>query len=192
MENKKIRAVEELDDISSMDAYKVAIDAGISKERALETLSFFSRDNARTPMQWSGQAHAGFTSGEPWLRENPNYREINVEEQQERGDSVLSYYKELIALRKDPAYKETIVYGGFEPLPDCGHNVIAYCRTGAEQTILVAANFNLAEREIALPAAPDGGNYQTGKTLLANEGEPAAAEGILRLRGLQAAVVLLK
>ena len=53
MENKKIRNVEELDDISSMDAYKVAIDAGISKERALETLSFFSRDNARTPMQWS-------------------------------------------------------------------------------------------------------------------------------------------
>ena len=192
MENKKIRSVEELDDISSMDAYKVAIDAGISEERALETLSFFSRDNARTPMQWSAQEHAGFTAGDPWLKENPNYREINVQEQRGREDSVLSYYKKLIALRKDPVYKETIVYGGFEPLPDCGHNVVAYLRTGAEQTILVAANFNLAEREITLPAAPDGKNHKAGKTLLANEGEPAAADGVLRLGGLQAAVVLLK
>ena len=192
MENKKIRSVEELDDISSMDAYKVAIDAGISRERALETLSFFSRDNARTPMQWSAREHAGFTSGEPWLKENPNYREINVEEQLRREDSVLSYYKELIALRKDPAYKETIVYGGFEPVPDCGHNVIAYLRTGEEQTILVAANFNLEEREIALPAAPDKKNCEAAKILLANEGEPAAADGVLRLGGLQAAAVLLK
>ena len=189
MENKKIRTVGELDDISSLDAYKVAIDAGISEEKALETLSFFSRDNARTPMQWSAGAHAGFTSGEPWLKENPNYREINVQEQQGREDSVLAYYKKLIALRKDPAYRETIVYGGFEPVPDCGHNVIAYLRTGEEQTILVAANFNLDEREVALPGASSGA---LSETLLVNEGEASADGGVLRLRGLQAAVILLK
>ena len=189
MENKKIRTVEELDDISSIDAFKVAIDAGISEERALETLSFFSRDNARTPMQWSAEAHAGFTSGEPWLKENPNYREINVQEQQGREDSVLGYYKKLIALRKDPAYKETIVYGGFEPVPDCGHNVIAYFRTGEDQTILVAANFNLEEREIALPGALDGAFCET---LLVNDGKVTADGGVLRLQGLQAAVILLR
>jgi oligo-1,6-glucosidase len=140
-------------------------------------------------MQWSAGAHAGFTSGEPWLKENPNYREINVQEQQGREDSVLWYYKKLIALRKDPAYKETIVYGGFEPVPDCGHNVIAYFRTGEDQTILVAANFNLEEREIALPGALDGAFCET---LLVNDGKVTADGGVLRLQGLQAAVILLR
>ena len=140
-------------------------------------------------MQWSAEEHAGFTSGEPWLRENPNYREINVQEQEEREDSVLSYYKELIALRKDPAYKETIVYGGFEPVADCGHNVIAYLRTGEDQKILVAANFNLEEREIALPGDLDGA---LSETLLVNEGKVTIDGGMLRLKGLQAAAILLK
>ena len=166
----------------------MAVDAGISKERALETLTFFSRDNARTPMQWNEEAHAGFTKGEPWLAENPNYTCINVQEQLGREDSVLAYYKKLIALRKDPGYKETFVYGAFEPLPDCGHNVIAYLRKGGAQTILVAANFNTGERQIKLPA----GGCTGGKTLLVNEGEAAFDGSVLTLKGLQAAVILLK
>ena len=113
MENKKIRSVQELDDISSIDSYQVARRAGLTDEEALETITFHSRDNARTPMQWSDEEHAGFTTGEPWLKENPNYTQINVQEQLGREDSVLSFYKKLIALRKDPAYKDTFVYGDF-------------------------------------------------------------------------------
>ena len=191
MENKKIRSVKELDDISSIDAYKVATDAGVSPERALEVLSFHSRDNARTPMQWSAAEHAGFTSGQPWLAENPNYERINVEEQQSRADSVLSYYKQLIALRKDPAFKETLVYGDFEPCADCGHNTIAYLRRSKEQTILVAANFNAGEAAVKLPAAPDGSAYNGGKLLLGSGAEAAVQDGSVRLSGLGAAVILL-
>ena len=192
MENKKIRSVEELDDISSIDAYKVAIDAGVTQERALEVLSFHSRDNARTPMQWSAAEHAGFTAGDPWLAENPNYKQINVEEQLSRGDSVLSYYRQLIALRKDPAYKETIVYGDFVPCGGCGHNTIAYLRKGEGQTILVAANFNTAGTKIELPAGPDGSRYTGGRLLLGNGGEAAIEDGSVRLEGLGAAVFLLE
>ena len=187
MENKKIGSVEELDDISSIDAYNVAIEAGVSKEKALETLSFYSRDNARTPMQWSAEPHAGFTKGEPWLKENPNYREINAKEQAGREDSVLSFYKELIALRKNEAFKETLVYGDFEPLMEEEHNVIAYLRRGEGQTILVAANFNKEEREVALPEDLAGCGMQV---LLTNGGTPETGSGIVRLEGLQAAVIL--
>ena len=189
MENKKIGTVEELDDISSIDAYKVAIDAGVPKERALETLTFYSRDNARTPMQWSAERHAGFTGGEPWLRENPNYKEINVEEQAGREDSVLAFYKELIALRKNEEFKETLVYGDFEPLMEEEHNVIAYLRRSEEQTILVAANFNKEEKTVVLPESFAGCG---GRLILSNGGAPVTGDGTVRLEGLQAAVILMK
>lgn len=191
MENKKITSVKELDDISSIDAYKVATDAGLSEEQALEVLSFHSRDNARTPMQWNAEEHAGFTTGKPWLAENPNYKDINVKKQQEDSDSVLSYYKKLVALRKDPSYKETIVYGDFIPCEDCGHNLIAYLRRSEEQTILVAANFGLEEQTIKLPATENGKVYAGGKTLLDNGGKAVVSDGAVCLGGSAAAVILL-
>ena len=192
MENKKIRSVQELDDISSIDSYQVARRAGLTDEEALETITFHSRDNARTPMQWSDEEHAGFTTGEPWLKENPNYTKINVQEQQGREDSVLSFYKKLIALRKEPAYKDTFVYGDFVPLKDCGHNVIAYLRKSAEQTILVAGNFNAQELELKLPHGADGSVFKGGKILLDNGKELYAADGRLHLAGFAAAAVLLE
>ena len=192
MENKKIRSVQELDDISSIDSYQVARRAGLTDEEALETITFHSRDNARTPMQWSGEEHAGFTTGDPWLRENPNYSQINVQEQQGREDSVLSFYKKLIALRKDPAYKDTFVYGGFVPVEDCGHNVIAYLRESGEQTILIAGNFNPQDVVLKLPLKADGSAFMGGKVLLDNGKEVNAAGGELRLAGLSAAAVLLE
>ena len=192
MENKKIRSVQELDDISSIDSYQVARRAGLTDEEALETITFHSRDNARTPMQWSGEEHAGFTTGDPWLRENPNYTQINVREQQGREDSVLSFYKKLIALRKDPAYKDTFVYGGFVPVEDCGHNVIAYLRESGEQTILIAGNFNPQDVVLKLPLKADGSTFMGGKVLLDNGKEVNAAGGELRLAGLSAAAVLLE
>ena len=192
MENKKIRSVQELDDISSIDSYQVARRAGLTDEEALETITFHSRDNARTPMQWSGEEHAGFTTGDPWLRENPNYTQINVQEQQGREDSVLSFYKKLIALRKDPAYKDTFVYGGFVPVEDCGRNVIAYLRESGEQTILIAGNFNPQDVVLKLPLKADGSAFMGGKVLLDNGKEVNAAGGELRLAGLSAAAVLLE
>ena len=192
MENKVIRSVKELDDISSIDAYNVARRAGLTDEEALETLSFHSRDNARTPMQWSSAEHAGFSTADPWLKENPNYVRINVQEQLGREDSVLNYYKKLVALRKDPQHKETIVYGDFIPCESCGSGVIAYLRKGAAQTILIAGNFNPDPVTAELPRRADGTAYTAGKLLLGNGKEAAVADGSVSIEGFGAAVILLE
>ena len=166
--------------------------AGLTDEEALETLSFHSRDNARTPMQWSSAEHAGFSTADPWLKENPNYVRINVQEQQEREDSVLNYYKKLVALRKDPLYKETIVYGDFVPCENCESGVIAYLRKSAGQTILVAGNFNPDHVTQELPRKADGTAYTEGKLLLGNGKKAAVANGSMSIEGFGAAVLLLE
>ena len=115
MENFPFSSIDEIDDISTLDEYQVALDAGLTPEDALRAVAKFSRDNARTPMQWSDADHAGFTTGTPWLKVNPNYTSINVKDQLDDPDSVRSFYKKLIALRKAPEFKETVVYGTLEP-----------------------------------------------------------------------------
>lgn len=117
-----------MDDISSKTEYKVALEAGVSEEEAMEVVRLYSRDNARTPMQWNGTSHSGFTTGTPWLKENPNYRQINVEEQKERGDSVFQFYRSLIALRKNPDYEDSLIYGACIPYLREQKNLMAYLR----------------------------------------------------------------
>lgn len=124
MENVPFKSIDEVDDISTLDEYKVALDAGLAPDAALKAVARRSRDNARTPMQWSDGKNAGFTTGTPWLRVNPNYTAINVEKEAQNPDSVLNFYKKLIALRKDPEYKETVVYGALEPFMKERHNLM--------------------------------------------------------------------
>lgn len=150
MENIPFSSIEEVDDISSLDEYQVALDAGLTPEDALKAVARFSRDNARTPMQWSGAAHAGFTTGTPWLRVNPNYTSINAAAQMGDPDSVFHFYRKLIRLRKDPAYKETIVYGVLEPAFREQRNLMAYYRRG-DKTLLVIGNFQNEEQAVTLP-----------------------------------------
>ena len=150
MENIPFSSIDEVDDISSLDEYQVARDAGLSPEDALKAVARFSRDNARTPMQWSDAAHAGFTTGKPWLRVNPNYLSINAAAQLEDPDSVFHFYQKLIRLRKDPVYKETIVYGTLEPAFREQHNLMAYYRRG-DKTLLVIGNYQSGKQAVTLP-----------------------------------------
>ena len=152
MENVPFKSIDEVDDISTLDEYKVALDAGLTPEAALKAVARRSRDNARTPMQWTGGENAGFTAGTPWLRANPNYTSINVEDERKDPDSVFHFYRQLIALRKNPEYKETVVYGALEPFMEDRHNLMAYYRKG-DKTLLVAGNYQWEEQEITLPAA---------------------------------------
>ncbi len=152
MENLPVASIDEVDDISARNEYQVALSAGLTPEAAIKAISAYSRDNARTPMQWSDEKNAGFTTGTPWLKVNPNYTAINAEAQTKDPDSVYSFYKKLIALRKDPSYKETIVYGALEPLWQERHNLMAYYRKGTP-TLLVVGNYQREEQEIVLPAA---------------------------------------
>ena len=185
MENVPFSSIDEIDDISTLDEYQVALNAGLSPADALHAVAKFSRDNARTPMQWSGEANAGFTTGKPWLKVNPNYTSINAADQLEDPDSVRSFYKELIALRKDPDYKETVVYGELKPYLEEQHNLMAYYRKG-EQTLLVIGNYQMEEQTVELPSE----YHSEYKKILLNNYPELVQEGTtLILHGYQAVVL---
>ncbi len=181
MENVPFTSIDEVDDISTLDEYKIALNAGLSPEQALKAVSKYSRDNARTPMQWTNQPNAGFTTGTPWLKVNPNYTTINAAAQQDDPDSVRSFYKQLIALRKNAEYKETIVYGILEPVWEDRHNLMAYYRKG-EKNILVIGNFQKEEQTVELPSA-------FKKVLLNNDSSFKIEGNQLFLNGYQAVIL---
>ena len=181
MENVPFTSIDEVDDISTLDEYKIALNAGLSPEQALKAVSKYSRDNARTPMQWTNQPNAGFTTGTPWLKVNPNYTTINAAAQQDDPDSVRSFYKQLIVLRKNEEYKETIVYGILEPVWEDRHNLMAYYRKG-EKNILVIGNFQKEEQTVELPSA-------FKKVLLNNDSSFKIEGNQLFLNGYQAVIL---
>ena len=141
MQNARWNSADEFDDISTKDQYRMAREAGLSDAEALAVCSAMSRDNARTPMQWKDAPQAGFTSGTPWLKVNDNYPVINVEKEEGQPDSVLHYYRKLIALRKSGEYRELFTYGKFEPAYENADHVMAYYRILQGRRVLVAANF---------------------------------------------------
>lgn len=145
MQNCRMSTVNEYDDISTLSEYRLALDAGLTEEEALEVCYQNSRDNARTPMQWDDTENAGFTSGTPWLKVNPNYKTINVKEQKQHSDSVLNYYRKLIALRKSDSCREIFTYGAFIPLFEEEPRIFAYERRLGDQAIKVIANFGQKE-----------------------------------------------
>lgn len=182
MENIAVHSIDEVDDISSIDSYRVALDAGLSEKDALHLIEKYGRDNARTPFQWSNAEHTGFTTGTPWLRTNPNFPEINYEAEKDDPDSVFHYYKKLIRLRKSEEYKDALVYGDFTPYLEETHNLIAYFRTGESKQMLVLANFQNEPRTIALPGKV--------KTVALNNLPDAAINGDeISLEGYQAVVL---
>ena len=183
MENVPFKSIDEVDDISTLDEYKVALDAGLAPDAALKAVARRSRDNARTPMQWSDGKNAGFTTGTPWLRVNLNYTAINVEKEAQDPDSVLNFYKKLIALRKDPEYKETVVYGALEPFMEERHNLMAYYRKW-DKTLLVVGNYQWDEQEIELPGA-------CKKVLINNYPDVVIDGNKIKLHGYQVLVLEL-
>ena len=141
MRNAKWNSMEEFDDISTKDQYHTAREAGLSDQEALEVCSRMSRDNARTPMQWTSGENGGFTKGTPWLKVNPLFKDVNVEAQEQDPDSVLNYYRKLVALRKSDELKEVFTYGEFLPEYENVDGVMAFYRKDEFKCILVAANF---------------------------------------------------
>ena len=152
MRNCPMDSIEDYDDINTKDQYRTALEAGCTEEEALDACIRYSRDNARTPMQWSHEKEAGFTTGKPWLKVNPNYTEINVEDQLNDEDSVLHFYKKLIALRKSEAYRETLIFGRFVPAFEADEEVFAFYRESESgDRVFIAANFGKEEKTLTLP-----------------------------------------
>lgn len=150
--------LEEYRDIETLGMYRKYKALGWPEEKILRSIHARSRDNARTPMQWSGAENAGFTTGTPWLKVNPNYKTINADNQLSDPDSVFSYYQRLIRLRKGhPVFRE----GTFRLVLADHEDIFAYTRTTATAQLLVVCNFRGADIEdpLAIGEIPILCNY---------------------------------
>lgn len=180
MTNVPFESLEEFRDIESINAYQEYTENGIiAPDDMMKYLRYKSRDNARTPMQWDDSANAGFTDGTPWIKVNPNYMEINVQEQINRKDSVFHYYQKLIALRKK---NPIIVYGKFELLLPEDEDIFMYIRSYENEKLLVLCNFSDRERMAEIP-----GEFVNGDIWISNY-EDAKPEKEICLRAYEAVV----
>lgn len=148
MTNCPIDDIAEAKDIETINMYNERISSGFTKEEILESINAKGRDNARTPMQWNAREHAGFTTGIPWLRVNPNYKEINAEEALADQDSVFYMYKKLIDLRRK---HDIIVWGDYELVEKTPEHVFAYSRIYEDQQWLVICNMSSEKQTFTVP-----------------------------------------
>ena len=151
MENQVFESVEDFDDIATINGYHVAKEAGLSEEEALAAIANYSRDNARTPMQWSAEPGLGFSDGPAWLISPKPDVAINVEDQEKDPNSILNYYRQLTALYRHPLYGNTIRFGDMIPAYRDRENIIAFERRG-DKRLLVVSNFQNRQATLELPA----------------------------------------
>lgn len=153
-------------DIESHNAYKILCDEGIHPADAFKIITKKSRDNSRTPMQWTSGANAGFTSGKPWLRPT-SHDEINVEAEEREGQ-ILPFYRRLVQLRHD---MPLIAEGTYEPFAREHESVYAFVREHEGQRLLVLNNFYGTETSLTIPVA-----FAAGSVLLSNYGQTELGE----------------
>ncbi len=153
MTNAGFTSLDQYRDVESINHYHILRARGLHEDSVYDILRVHSRDNARTPMQWDTSAHGGFTTAEPWLSVNPNHTRINAAAQVDDPESVFSYYRKLIALRKQ---YDVIAYGDFAPLSEDHPSVLAYTRRFHGEQLVVVNNFYRTEVDWNCPIALNG------------------------------------
>jgi len=182
MTNASFASIEDFRDIESLNHYAAAVARGDPPEHVLGSLRAASRDNARTPMQWDGSGHAGFTTGTPWMAVNANHAEINAQAEVSDGDSVFHHYRQLIELRHT---EPVVVHGDFRMLLTDHRWVYAFVRRHRGTELLVLANFSGAPVEIEIP---DADRWQDTELMLANVPQPEALRARLTLQHWEARI----
>lgn len=162
MTNVRFQSIDEYDDVATKNLYRLKAANGMEHKEIMEIIWASSRDNSRTPMQWSSEHNAGFTDQTSWLKVNPNYKNINVELQQKDGNSVLNFYKKMIALKKA---NEVFTYGRYDLLLEEDPQMYAYIRTLDFEKVIVMAN--LSNRSVDIKKDL-GFSYQYHQLLLNN------------------------
>lgn len=187
MTGARFESIEDYNDIAMKNKYRELVDAGMDAEQALTVLQPLSRDNSRTPFHWDSSANAGFTSGDPWIKVNPNYKEINVDAALKDTDSIFYFYKKLIELRK--TYK-VFVYGDYQPVLESEEQLYAFTRTYTGETLLFIANFSESGHSINLPGSL---SIPEGSLLIGNYGHSGDEWGnTIRLESYEARIYLLR
>lgn len=139
MSNIKFDKIEDYRDIATINAYKSAKVRGENLNAFMDKQKFISRDNTRTPFQWNDSTNAGFTSGTPWIKVNPNYKTVNVAVEEKDPESELSYFKQMVALRKS---SPVLIYGDYKVLDVENPDVYCYTRMQGAAKMLVVLNFS--------------------------------------------------
>ncbi|MGV2939398.1 alpha-glucosidase [Mesobacillus sp. LC4] len=137
MTNVQFPSIEDYDDVAIKNLYKIRRENGVSHEEIMDFIWATSRDNSRTPMQWSVADNAGFSTGKPWIGTNPNYKEVNVENQLQDPDSILHFYKKMIEMKKA---NEIFTYGTYDLVLEEHSQIYAYTRTMDDKQALVISN----------------------------------------------------
>ena len=177
MVNIGLPEIEMYEDVSTQNAYHTMRHLGFTHNMVMKVAKYASRDNARTPVQWSAEKNAGFTEGIPWYRVNPNYKEINVEQALADPESVFYHYQKLIQLRKE---HEVMVYGTYQLLFPEDEDLYIYTRTLEEEKWLIVCNFHEKTRKLQCKRA--------GQVMLSNYADTPAAEKITELRPYEAVI----
>ena len=186
MTNIYFDKLEDYRDIESINYFKEFTESGLmTPEHMMKCLMLRSRDNARTPMQWDASAEAGFTTGTPWFPVNKNYTELNYEAEEKDPDSLLWFYRKMVAVRRREDLEETFLYGTLIPEYETVSGVLAYRRKDEKNHILILTT-SLADG-MALPFADT-----IEEVLLNNYDTCAAGEGTIRLQPYQCLVLKVK
>ncbi len=163
MTNVRFPTIDDYKDIETLNMYNEKISE--DKENLSQIMNSIyakGRDNARTPMQWSSGPNAGFTSGTPWIKVNPNYQEINAEQQLVDDHSIFQYYKKLIQLRKQ---HEIVVYGTYDLILPEHSEIYAFTRTLGDEKLLIILNFSDGQPEFEWPQELE---YEKKELLISN------------------------
>ena len=184
MTNIRFTNIKDYRDVQILNAYQHQKNIGGDINKFMKLQAFESRDNGRTPFQWNSTVNAGFTTGKPWIKVNPDYTTINEEAENKDSASVLNYFRKIVKLRKEHL---VLVYGKYNLLDKTNPNVYAYTRSGEGEKILVLLNFTTHNAVVNI-----GMNLKNGKMLLSNyKGVPKINHSSIILQPYQAVIYKL-
>jgi len=183
MTNIDMPTIEEYVDVSAIGDYKMAEAQGKDMDEFMKQLNYYSRENARTPMQWNDSINAGFSTGKPWKRVNPNYKEINVAAQNANPNSVLNHFRRMVKLRKD---NDVLIYGDYQLFQAEHPDIYAFTRTLNKEKTLVLLNFKDHDSSIELPEIKS-----LEKTLINNYDSLSVENEKINLKPYQAVILSL-
>jgi len=185
MSNIKFDKIEDYQDIETLNMYAKTKKEGGDLQYFLDGQKISARDNGRTPFQWNNTTNAGFTKGTPWLKVNPNYKTINVTQEEKDPNSTLHYFRKMVKLRKS---LPELVYGAYQLLDENNKQVYAYTRKLNNKKVLVAMNFSVKDAEFKIPPAIG----KPGEVLINNLKEYNMKNGSINLLPYQAIIIRLK
>ncbi len=187
MTNIKVNSVNDYKDVMTFNNWRLFKMLGMSEKKFLDLSSKVNRENARTPVQWSAEKNAGFTTADkPWFFINPNYKEINVEDAEKDPDSILNFYRKVIKFRKE---NEICIYGDYKELYKNSSKLFVYERNYEGKKLLVINSFSSKPVEFKAPAGYD---LKKGKLVINNYNYPATTSNTFKTKPYETRVYLFE